>query len=278
MKNAISFDIEDWFHRIDTQDFSDSKIWDRFNSSIEISTNLILDILEEFDTKSTFFIVGWVAQKYPSLIKRIAEAGHEIACHSFFHKPVHTMQQNEFREDLRSCIDKLQELTGKRILGFRAPGFSIFPENQWAFETMIDLGLRYDSSLLSSNLVNFKNILDKKNELYKFNFAHQNNYLLELPVSSIGFKKMHFPYCGGGYLRLLPKILLSTLVKKRINCGKSNVLYLHPRDLINDHSQVKPFSMIHLKNHYGISSTKTKLNFLLKNFEWSTCAELLQLG
>jgi hypothetical protein len=88
---------------------------------------------------------------------------------------------------------------------------------------------------------------------------------------------MHFPYCGGGYLRLLPEILLSTLVKKRIDCGKSNVLYLHPRDLINDHSQVKLFSMIYLKNHYGISSTKAKLNFLLKNFEWSTCAELLQL-
>ena len=139
--HALSFDIEDWFHIVGVQDLENRERWTSFPSIVERCTSEILDLLGEFDLQATFFILGWVAEQYPSVVRMIADAGHEIGTHSFWHRKVYEMTPDDFFEDLVDSIDVLEQFEGVKVYGFRAPSFSITPGTEWAFDVIAKAGL-----------------------------------------------------------------------------------------------------------------------------------------
>ena len=149
---VLSFDIEDWFHLIEVDATSDTSGWDSFPSIVVDRTRQILDLLSEFNVRATFFMLGWVADRHPELVPMIAERGHEIGTHSFWHRKVFELTPDVFRDDLRQSIEVIEDQhPGVKVKGFRAPSFSITPGTEWAFDVMKELGIEYDASLFPAN-------------------------------------------------------------------------------------------------------------------------------
>ena len=143
MINALSFDIEDWFHLVEIEAVADPARWDSLSSIVVEYTRWIVETIDKAGVRATFFILGWVADKHPELAKMIAASGHEIATHSYWHRKVYDLTPDEFREDMQRSIEVLSNQTGQKIRGFRAPSFSITPGTEWAFDVLHDLGIDY---------------------------------------------------------------------------------------------------------------------------------------
>ncbi|MCW9709123.1 polysaccharide deacetylase family protein [Fodinibius salsisoli] len=273
MKHALSFDIEDWFHIAGLPQLERRGNWEQYPSIVEDKTNLILDILDRYGVKATFFVLGWVAQKYPSLVRDIAARGHEIGTHGYWHYRVNTLSPDQFHDYLKQSVEVLEDLIGSKIKGYRAPSFSITQGNEWAFEVMSEMGIEYDASLFPAqrghggyDIEQGPQILSK--EYFDTRFA-------ELPMSMISFGSMNIPFSGGGYLRFWPKSVIkygfNQLEKREI----PGVVYLHPRDFAPDCPRVRMPLNRRFKCYIGLSTTKGKLNMLLQNFTFGTCQEVL---
>lgn len=273
MTHALSFDIEDWFHIVDIPQLEDRNKWNGFSSIVEDKTSLILDILDEHDTKATFFMLGWIAQKYPALSKKIAQAGHEIASHSFWHRRVYEMNPEDFKHDLSLSIDILEQQTGKKVKGFRAPSFSITPGTEWAFEIIHGLGLKYDASLFPAARGHGGYPCSKK--IHALKLTGYENYLYEIPMSVKDNGLVKIPFSGGGYMRLLPIQLIRRYFNAYEAEGNPVVVYLHPRDFAPDQPRVKMSIDRKFKSYIGLGTTEFKLRALLKEYKFDTCHAVL---
>ena len=272
MINALSFDIEEWFHLLDIPDVSNTHQWDLLPQIVEPYTLQILETLNHFGIRATFFVVGWIAKKHPQLVQEISNLGHEVASHSYWHVPINRMNRKQFAEDLHRSVDTLQQITGQKVMGFRAPGFTITIEVGWAFEVLLDQGLSYDASLIPHRPQHFN--CSPRPHLQKASYSQK---ILELPVSALPLGRFSIPYCGGGYLRLMPRPLLHFLMKRQNRLGLPNIVYLHPRDFAVDCPHIKLSPLRHFRTYHGISSTQLKLEFMLRNFQWDCCAAVLAL-
>src|SRR3989338_1382706 len=181
MINALSFDIEEWFCVSNFAPYIRREDWPNLESRVHNQTGLILRILNKYKTKATFFILGWVAQKYPELVKMIYQQGHEIATHGFSHKFLCQMSPDEFRQDLKKSIDILKDITGAKIIGHRACSFSLTPNTLWALDIMLDLGLEYDSSFY--RVGSFKKFPRRPFRIRQI----QQNYIVEFPLTTMRF-------------------------------------------------------------------------------------------
>lgn len=268
--NVLSFDIEEWFHLLEIPALSDSGCWSQYTHIAEQYTDRILETLDRHNVKATFFVVGWVADRCPTIARKIAEHGHEVASHSYWHKAVCKLNAAEFREDLSRSIDVLEQQIGQKVLGFRAPGFSISPNMNWAFETMLDLGLEYDASLLAKQPTAPTNS--------SLVMTNSGRSLREIPCNLFQVGNLGIPYSGGGYFRLLPKAVVRRLMHYQNRRGIANVLYLHPRDFAIDCPRVPLPPMRRFRSFYGLESTQDKLETVLQEFHWDTCAAVLGLN
>jgi polysaccharide deacetylase family protein (PEP-CTERM system associated) len=273
VKHALSFDIEDWFHIVDIPELEVRSSWNDFDSIVEEKTDLILKVLEEFDTKATFFILGWIAQKYPHLSKKIASAGHEIGSHSFWHRRVYEMDPEDFKHDLSMSIDLLEQQTGQKVKGFRAPSFSITPGSEWAFDIISELGLLYDASLFPA--ARGHGGYPCSQEIHMIPLSETNNYLIELPMSIQGFGPVKIPFSGGGYLRFLPSGVIHRYFNSFENDKTPVVVYLHPRDFAPEQPRVKMPLHRKFKSYIGLSSTEQKLRNLLEAYSFDTCMNVM---
>jgi polysaccharide deacetylase family protein (PEP-CTERM system associated) len=271
MINALSFDIEDWFHILDIPNLSNTENWGNLPQIVESQTYRILETLDQFGVKATFFIVGWIADQYPDLVRQIADLGHEIGSHSYWHRTVSGLRREEFAEDIHASVQTLESISGRKVLGFRAPGFTLTQDCPWAFDVLLDEGIRYDASLVPYRPQSF-NVTPKP---HRFRETLSGREIMELPVSALPLGKLSIPYCGGGYLRLMPSFLLYWLMTLQNQRGLPNVVYLHPRDFAVDCPRTKLPPLRYFRTYHGISSTQAKLEFILSNFEWDTCASLL---
>ncbi len=274
MINALSFDIEDWFHILQIPELSNTGNWADLPQIVESYTYRILETLNQFEVKATFFIVGWIADRYPHLVREIADLGHEIGSHSYWHKTVYDLSREEFAEDIHASVQTLESISGRKVLGFRAPGFTLTEACPWAFDVLLDEGLSYDASLVPYRPQSF-NVTGKP---HRFKGTLSGREIMELPVSALPLGKLSIPYCGGGYLRLMPTFLLYWLMRLQNQRGLPNVVYLHPRDFAVDCPQTKLPPLRHFRTYHGIASTQAKFEFILRNFEWDTCASLLGLS
>lgn len=257
--NILTFDIEDWFHLLEYDGSSSPSSWYHFESRVESSTDIILDILQSEKKKATFFVLGWVAKKYPDLIKKIHDSGHHIGSHSYYHQLVHRLSPQDFNEDLSRSCDVISEITNTKVDAFRAPGFSITDQTMWAFEILLNNGILYDSSIFSPNRHHggVREIDINSPVIFEF----EGRQLKQFPMSYVNFLTKRIVFSGGGYLRLCPKFILIQLSK----LANYNMIYLHPRDFDAQQPRLSDLSKArYFRSYIGLQSTHKKLHDLCK--------------
>ncbi len=271
--NALSFDIEDWFHMVEIEAVADPRTWPDLDSLVERYTEWIVQTVTEAKTRATFFMLGWIAERYPKLVKLIADSGHELGTHSYWHRKVYELTPDTFREDMKQSIDTIESAGGKRVLGFRAPSFSITPGSEWAFDVLHDLGLRYDASLFTARRGHGGYPCPQ--EAHDFTGAPSGRPMPELPMSVMRLGGVRVPFSGGGYLRLLPPRLIRYGFSQLNRQGIPAVVYLHPRDFAPDCPRVPMSPHRRFKCYVGLAGTKDKLRMLLRHYRFDTCAAVV---
>ncbi|HSG99645.1 MAG TPA: XrtA system polysaccharide deacetylase, partial [candidate division Zixibacteria bacterium] len=226
MTNVLTVDLEEWFvveifaGRIDPSE------WESLPSRVEHSGYLILEALEERKTRATFFVLGWVAERHPGLIKDIAHAGHEIACHSYWHRRVDLLTPEVFREDTARALEVIERAAGVRPRGYRAPSWSINSDAVWALDILADLGFQYDSSVFPVKHDIYGDVKAPQ-RLAKLNLSNGRS-ILEFPASTVRLFGRNLPVAGGGYLRHSPYWYSSMMIRRLNREGHPAMVYVHP--------------------------------------------------
>jgi peptidoglycan-N-acetylglucosamine deacetylase len=264
--NILSFDIEDWFHIFDSAYCNKPEKWKTLPSSVEKNTSWTLDFLEENKLRATFFCLGWVAEKHPSLIKKISDLGHEVAAHSYLHNKVYESDPQTFRKDTERVIKNLQDITGKSIDTYRAPGFSLNKNTLWAFEILHELGIKIDSSLKSNLHMGFPGRIPSEPFLLK----HNGYSIKEFPIRTFNFLGDHIVYSGSGYFRLWPY----WFVKNRFKTSHYEMVYFHPRDFDSSiHKMFNGNPYLQLRYRVGTSRSRKKMKYFVSDFDFLTIHE-----
>lgn len=274
--HALSFDIEDWFHIVEVKAVENPAEWPRLSaesSLVERYTDLILRVCDDAGVRATFFILGWIADRHPALVRRIADAGHELGTHSFWHRKVYELTPEVFRKDIADSIAAIAAAApGARVEGFRAPSFSITRGTEWAFDALLDEGIRYDASLFPAARGHGGYACTPGPHTIT---APSGRVIPELPMSIARFGPARMCYCGGGYMRLLPSALIHYGVRQEAAAGRPTVVYLHPRDFAPDCPRVPMPPHRYFKCYVGMHTTEGKLRRLLASAPFTTCRDVL---
>lgn len=282
LSHALSFDIEDWFHIVEVKAVEDPALWPTLSaqsSLVERYTDLILKICDEGKARATFFMLGWIADRHPALVKRIADAGHELGTHSFWHRKVYELTPEVFSKDIADSLAAIRAGAGREIeiRGFRAPSFSITAGTEWAFDVLMDHGITYDASLFPAKRGHGGYACPEGAHVVT---TPKGRSLPELPMSvapvGLGPITKRMCYSGGGYMRLLPLGLIEQGLRSEAQAGRPTVIYLHPRDFAPDCPKVKMPPHRYFKCYVGTAGTEGKLRALLKAHRWDTCAAVLE--
>ncbi len=273
--NALSFDIEDWFHMVGIDAVADTQRWPELPTLVVRYTRQILEILATNDARATFFVLGWVADRYPEIVPEILAGGHEIATHGYWHRKVYDMRPEEFRDDMQRSIDVLSAQAGQKMRGFRATSFSITPGTEWAFDVLKDVGIEYDASLFPASRGHGGYPCPPAPHVSTI--APSRRPMPELPMSVMRFGPLRLPFSGGGYLRVLPAALIRAGFKQLNRKELPVVVYLHPRDFAPDCPRVPMPLKRRFKCYTGTRSTRPKLEMLLRRYSFDTCAAVLGL-
>ncbi len=277
--HALSFDIEDWFHIVEVKAVEDPSQWPALSarsSLVERYTDLILKVCDDHCARATFFMLGWIAERHPALVKRIADAGHELGTHSFWHRKVYELAPEVFDQDIRESIAAIKAAApGAHIGGFRAPSFSITPGTEWAFDVLLDNAITYDASLFPAPRGHGGYACTRGIHTIT---TPRGRSIPELPMSIAHYGPARLCYSGGGYLRLWPQWMIRRGVEQEARAGRPTVIYLHPRDFAPDCPRVPMPPHRRFKCYVGMRSTETKLRNLLRDYKWDTCAAVLGLG
>ena len=261
--NILTFDTEEWFHLLDNDSTKSEYQWDNFEVRIYRNVDKILQILDDTDTKATFFVIGWVAKKYPDLVKRIAQK-YEIGCHTMNHQLVWQQTRDEFREDVYASKALLEDVTGKSIVSFRAPGFSIRSTETWAFDILAELGFTTDCSIFPAEHAH-----GGMPEYQAWGPAIIERNGFELKEFPITYKKIvgkNTVFSGGGYFRLFPYCLIKKWTSQQSDYLMS---YIHPRDLDAGQPMIKDLSLGRkFRSYYGLANTEYKLRCWLNDFNF----------
>jgi len=347
MLNALTIDIEDYFHVHAFSDVVRYEDWDKFECRIEHNTDRLLEILDsirspillkpqhkstsalnklqfithnskistQHSSKGTFFVLGWIAERYPDLIRRIHKEGHEIACHGYAHQLIYSQSKEKFREDIKKSKAILEEIIECEVMGYRAPSYSITNKSKWAFEILIEEGFKYDSSIFPirhdfygmPNAPRFPFIvsLNGKNNVefsvlnYELNDSQSithnsklkinnsithslinSNILIEFPMSTVRILGQNLPISGGGYFRLFPYPLIRKCFKS-VNVKKNRpfIFYIHPWEFDVDQPRIKDAANLLKFRHYvNLDKTEDKFHKLLKDFKFSSIKNILELN
>lgn len=262
----MTVDVEDYFQVQAFAGCVKREDWDSLPCHVEANTDQILAQFAENNTVATFFTLGWVAARYPALIRRIVEAGHELASHGHGHQLVHQLSPAEFREDLQRAKGTLEDAGGVTVRGYRAPTFSIGPQNPWAFDVLAETGHLYSSS-----------VYPVRHDLYGApdapRFAHRvaSGSLLEIPLTTLRLGQHNVPIAGGGYFRLMPYSVFKAALK-RFNASenKAGVFYFHPWEIDADQPRITGASRLAKFRHYvNIGAVPRRLDKLLRDFRWA---------
>ncbi len=247
--------------------------WAEFPSRVYQNTCRLLDLFAEVDVKATFFVLGWVAERFPDLVKEIQDAGHEIGSHSYSHQLIFDMQQEDFRTDLRRSKDILEQITGCEVTTFRAPSFSITNDSKWALDILVQEGFRFDSSIFPTHHDRY-GIPDAKKEIHEI--TTDSGALFEFPMSvSRLMGLVNLPVSGGGYFRLYPYALSKRLLRS-INRERPFMFYLHPWEVDPDQPEITGVPYLARKRHrVNLDKTLDKLKKLLNDFEFSTMTDVM---
>jgi polysaccharide deacetylase family protein (PEP-CTERM system associated) len=270
MMNALTIDVEDYFQVHAFETAISRSTWDQYPARVVNNTHRILDILTSCNVKATFFILGWVADSYPDLVRDIASGGHEIAAHGYWHELIYRQSPQEFEADLRKSLDAIQRAVPGPIWGYRAPAFSITRNSIWALDILRQNGLRYDSSIFPLAAHDRYGIPDAQR------FAHRTDSgILEFPVSTIRLGRWNLPVAGGGYFRLYPAWMTRWAIRHLNAGGQPAIVYLHPWEFDPDQPRVNNVSALSKFRHYvNLRHTEKRLRRLLQEFRFGPIREV----
>jgi len=275
--HSLSFDIEDWFHIVEVKAVEDPTLWPGLSaqsSLVERYTDLILKICADANVHATFFILGWIADRHPALVQRIAAAGHEIGTHSFWHRKVYELTPEIFSKDIADSIAAIKAaVPDADIKGFRAPSFSITQGTEWAFDVLMDHGITYDASLFPAARGHGGYACTPGPHTIT---TPMGRTLPELPMSIARFGPKKLCYSGGGYMRLLPSSMIHYGLRQEAAAGRGTVVYLHPRDFAPDCPKVSMPPHRYFKCYIGTRGTEAKLRRLLREAPFTTCRRVLE--
>ena len=276
--NALTIDVEDYFHVAALAPSIHRDSWDSRESRVVRNTRRLLDIFGQFDIRATFFVLGWVAERYPQLVKDIAASGHEIACHGYSHSLVYEQTPEIFHEETRRSKNLLEEITGSAVIGYRAASYSIVRETLWALDILVELGFTYDSSIFPVRHDRY-GIPDAARIPHRLVTPNRKD-IVEWPLSTANVFGYRLPVAGGGYFRLLPYWLTHWgLASINRNEQRPFIFYLHPWEIDPEQPRVSAGWLSRFRHYTNLEKCEQRLQRLLGEFRFGTARDgLAQLG
>lgn len=265
--HLFTVDVEEYFQVHAFESCVDRAEWEYLPSRVDLSTRKLLDILAAHDVHATFFVLGWIAERHPELVRDIADAGHEVASHGWGHRRVTELSRDEFRDSVRRTKELLEEITGRRVHGYRAPSFSVVPGTEWALEVLAEEGYRYDSSVFPIRRSGY----GWPGACGVPHFVNgTTGPLLELPPATFELAGLTLPAAGGAYFRHLPYLLTRSGLRQMQARDASGVFYIHSWE-VDEYQPRLPASWIRRLRHYGgLERTPERLDRLLRDFEFTS--------
>lgn len=279
MINALTIDVEDYFQVNAFAGHVRRDEWHTYPLRVGDNIRRILDMLDEFSVRATFFVLGWVAERLPSLVREIRRRGHEIACHGYGHQLVYQLSFQQFRDDIRSAKNILEDICGERIYGYRAPSYSITSRSLWALDILVEQGFTYDSSIFPI-YHDVYGIPGGKRFIHDIS-THEGS-IREFPLSTfpldLGFWHSRLPVAGGGYLRLFPVSLVSRAIQTINSREKQPVIvYFHPWEIDPDQPRIRAGFRSCFRHYLNLERMELKVRHLLKNLRFASSREVLGL-
>jgi polysaccharide deacetylase family protein (PEP-CTERM system associated) len=270
--HCLSFDVEEHFQVSAFWSEARRQQWDKYESRVENNTRKLVELLAQHDTKATFFVLGWVAERYPGLVKLLVGQGHEIASHGYGHELVTTQSPEQFRHDVRKAKYILEDLTGSPVLGYRAPSFSITDESQWALAILVEEGYRYDSSMYD-RFQRSENARGRSNGIVERDTVAGK--IWEISPSTLNVWGFQIPVAGGGYFRLFPYATSKTFLQKLEKQGGKLVMYLHPWEIDPDQPRMDGPWISQFRHYLNLHKMEKRLAALLGDFQFGSIVEVL---
>jgi len=271
--NAMSIDVEDYFHVSVFDGIVPRSQWGTMESRVVRNTERLLDLFDEFEVHSTFFVLGWVGERHRELVKTIASRGHEVASHGYAHRLVYDQTHAAFRDDVRRAKAILEDASGRRVVGYRAPSYSITPRSLWALDILIEEGYAYDSSIFPIRHDRY-GIPVSDRRPYRVDRAGSS--IIEVPASTTRLGPLNFPIAGGGYFRILPYWWTRWGVG-RVNESERRpaVFYLHPWEIDPLQPRLHAGRLGRFRHYRNLETTETRLRRLLSDFRFDTVQKLV---
>jgi polysaccharide deacetylase family protein (PEP-CTERM system associated) len=271
----MTIDVEDYFHVSVFDGIVPRSSWESLESRVCRNTERLLDIFDEYGVRSTFFMLGWVAERHPQLVRTIVERGHEVASHGYAHRLVYDQTPDTFREDVRRAKGVIEDAAGVKVGGFRAPSYSVTPRSLWALDVLIEEGYRYDASIFPIRHDRYGIPVSPREPFY---VERRAGGLVEVPGSTVRFGPLNLPVAGGGYFRLLPYAWTRWGIA-RLNTveRRAAVFYLHPWEIDPDQPRLPAGWLGRLRHYRNLAATESRLRALLTEFEFGTVSALLRL-
>ena len=269
--HCLSFDVEEHFQVSAFWSEARRQQWDQYESRVENNTRKLVELLDQHGTKATFFVLGWVAERHPDLVKLLVGQGHEIASHGYGHELVTTQSPEQFRHDVRKAKNILENLTGSPVLGYRAPSFSITDESRWALAILVEEGYCYDSSMYdrfqrsenasgNSGLVQIDTVAGK---------------IWEISPSTLNVCGFQVPVAGGGYFRLFPYATSKAFLQRLEKQGAKLVIYLHPWEIDPEQPRMDGSWTSQFRHYLNLQKTEERLSRLLTDFRFGTMRDIV---
>ncbi|MCK5127200.1 MAG: DUF3473 domain-containing protein [candidate division Zixibacteria bacterium] len=275
MKNILTVDLEDWYSVEIFQSVFPREQWPDLESVVERNTEHILELFHKKSVKATFFVLGWIAEKYPHLVAAVSDAGHEIACHSFYHRMVSSIDEEEFKKDTEMALNAIVKACGQIPKGYRSPSWGMRREMHWAFKVLHELGFEYDSS-----------IFPIKHDIYGDPKSPRRPYeikiksggsLIEIPASTVEFLGVKIPVAGGGWLRQFPYWFTKWGIKKLNKNNTAAMTYFHPWELDINIPRVRLDLKNSVRQYGNIKSMQYKIERLLDDFDFVPMIDYIRL-
>jgi polysaccharide deacetylase family protein (PEP-CTERM system associated) len=274
--NAMTVDVEDYFHASAFDCEVSRASWDGLDSRVVPNTMQLLDLFDRRNVRATFFVLGWIADRFPALVRQISQLGHEVASHGYHHQLLYMLTPKQFREDVRSAKGAIESVTGKSVLGFRAPSYSIVRSNLWTLDVLAEEGHLYDASIFPIHHDRY-GIPDGRRHAHVVECAMGS--IFEMPGSTVRVGRLNLPFAGGGYFRLLP-YAWTRLGMQYVNHIEERpvVFYIHPWEIDPEQPRLAVSALRRWRHYAGLGRTAGRLDRLTKEFKFDCAAHVLGLG
>lgn len=274
--NALTVDVEDYYQVEAFANVVRREDWTRWQPRVERNTHRLLDLFARHNVQSTFFVLGWVAERHPRLVQEISAAGHEIACHSYQHQLISTQTHREFRADVRRAKRLLEDITGEEVTGYRAPTYSITQRTLWALDVLIEEGFRYDSSIFPIRHDRY-GIPGAERHLHVI--QRPTGEIMEFPPSTVCFAGMNLPVAGGGYFRLIPYPFFRWGLRRVNRSEKQPAIFMVHAWEVDPEQPIVAGTRLNIWRHRkNLHHTESRLGRLLRDFRFAPVREVLRLG